>query len=87
VCAAHQGDSIPRSLARRGWPSSSACRPLRAGHELVDLHRTLPSLYFAERIFVDDLAPGSFITCNEIGRTPRSLVFRLGLQLSLVQYQ
>ena len=28
---AHRSDSAPRSLARRGWPSSSACRPLREG--------------------------------------------------------
>ena len=28
VCAAHRSDLVPRSLARRGWPSSSICRPL-----------------------------------------------------------
>ena len=26
-----------------------------AGYELVDLHRTLLRLYFAERVFIDDL--------------------------------
>ena len=27
----------------------------KTGHELVDLHRTLLRLYFAERVFIDDL--------------------------------
>ena len=27
----------------------------KTGHELVDLHRTLLGLYFAERVFIDDL--------------------------------
>ncbi len=29
VYAAHRSDSVPRSRARRDWPSSSACRRLR----------------------------------------------------------
>jgi len=37
VSAAHRSDLAPRSLARRGWPSSSACRPLRvACGDLID---------------------------------------------------
>ena len=27
----------------------------KTGHELIDLHRTLLGLYFAERVFIDDL--------------------------------
>jgi hypothetical protein len=31
VSEAHRSDLAPRSLATPDWPSSSACRPLRAG--------------------------------------------------------
>jgi hypothetical protein len=45
-------DQGPVAYAHR---QTSVTLGAKTGHELVDLHRTLLGLYFAERVFIDDL--------------------------------
>ena len=45
-------DQGPVAYAHR---QTSVALRAKTGHELVDLHRTLLGLYFAERVFIDDL--------------------------------
>jgi hypothetical protein len=45
-------DQGPVAYAHR---QTSVALRAKTGYELVDLHRTLLGLYFAERVFIDDL--------------------------------
>ena len=74
-------DQGPVAYAHR---QTSVAFRAKTGYELVDLHRTLLRLYFAERVFIDDLPVNRIV--HELPRKLNPFVDRrrgdpLGLEL------